>query len=257
MEIIIDMRETQLYNICSDLIKTNDKFNLIQLTTSNLSIGDIIIKYSGEEKIIIERKTITDLISSIKDKRYEEQSFRLNELNHPNHNIVYLIEGNVEKYIKQKQMIYSSLFSIQFYKGFSTIRSFHINESAYIICNMILKIHIENNKPFFYLNDGNKNETNCEQPQQEENKEYCGLIMKKKNSLITRNNISEIMLCQIPNISKITAIEIFKKYQDLPTLIMTLKENPDCLDNITYQTDKNKTRKLNKTIINNIKNFLL
>ena len=44
--------------------------------------------------LIIERKSLNDLASSIKDGRYAEQSFRLSNIEHHNHNIVYLIEGD-------------------------------------------------------------------------------------------------------------------------------------------------------------------
>ena len=55
--------------------------------------GKTIIKDDDEkEVIIIERKTINDLSSSIRDSRYYEQSFRLSECNIPNHYIYYLIE---------------------------------------------------------------------------------------------------------------------------------------------------------------------
>ena len=40
-----------------------------------------------EEKLVIERKSINDLLSSIKDGRYAEQSYRLNGLPNHNHNI--------------------------------------------------------------------------------------------------------------------------------------------------------------------------
>ena len=43
------------------------------------------------------------MLSSIKDGRYEEQSYRLNGLSHHNHNIVYLIEGDVNKVNRFKQ----------------------------------------------------------------------------------------------------------------------------------------------------------
>ena len=43
----------------------------------NLDIGDILCYINDELKLIIERKTITDLYSSIKDGRYHEQKTRL------------------------------------------------------------------------------------------------------------------------------------------------------------------------------------
>jgi len=44
--------------------------------------------------LLFERKSFSDLLSSIKDGRYEEQSYRLlNSGEFPPHSIFYLIEG--------------------------------------------------------------------------------------------------------------------------------------------------------------------
>ena len=291
MEIILDYREKKLIETCFSLIQTNENFNKIVLKNENLHIGDIIIKHNNEVKIIIERKTISDLVSSIKDKRYEEQSFRLDSLEHHNHNIIYLIEGSCEKENKEKQMIYSSIFSLNYYKGFSVFRSANINETAYIICNMVLKINNKNKSSYYkniYLQpetqnvsqnqkendilnvndedvnneDVNNEDVNNEDVNNEEdlkdNKEYCGLIMKKKSSMITPDNISEIMLCQIPGISKITAIEILKRFDGkINKLITSLNNDPKCIDNLSYIIPTtNKLRKINKTSIDNIIKYL-
>ena len=287
MEIILDYREKKLIETCFSLIQTNENFNKIVLKNENLHIGDIIIKHNNEVKIIIERKTISDLVSSIKDKRYEEQSFRLDSLEHHNHNIIYLIEGSCEKENKEKQMIYSSIFSLNYYKGFSVFRSANINETAYIICNMVLKINNKNKSSYYkniYLQPETQNDSqnqNQNQNQKEndilnvndedvnnedvnneehlkDNKEYCGLIMKKKSSMITPDNISEIMLCQIPGISKITAIEILKRFDGkINKLITSLNNDPKCIDNLSYTVpNTNKLRKINKTSIDNIIKYL-
>jgi ERCC4-type nuclease len=281
MEIILDYREKKLIETCFSLIQTNENFNKIVLKNENLHIGDIVIKHNNEVKIIIERKTISDLVSSIKDKRYEEQSFRLDSLEHHNHNIIYLIEGSCEKENKEKQMIYSSIFSLNYYKGFSVFRSANINETAYIICNMVLKINNKNKSSYYkniYLQPETQNvsqnqkendilnvndeDVNNEDVNNEEdlkdNKEYCGLIMKKKSSMITPDNISEIMLCQIPGISKTTAIEILKRFDGkINKLITSLNNDPKCIYNLSYTVPTtNKLRKINKTSIDNIIKYL-
>ncbi len=68
-----------------------------------LAIGDIILEDDkGEVIIIFERKTLYDLAASIRDGRYNEQSFRLDKENIHNHNILYIIEGDIERYIEKK-----------------------------------------------------------------------------------------------------------------------------------------------------------
>ena len=57
----LDYREKALIEI----FQKND----VSYETKNLLIGDINIKKDGNESIIIERKTLSDLLSSIKDGR--------------------------------------------------------------------------------------------------------------------------------------------------------------------------------------------
>jgi ERCC4-type nuclease len=81
-------------------------------------------------------------------------------------------------------------------------------------------------------------------------------VKKVKKDNITPNNIGEILLSQIPGISSISALAIMAKFKTLSNLITQIKEDDDCLQNITYINSKNQTRKINKTIVANIIKFL-
>ena len=97
MKIIVDNRETDLIPLLQILI-TNYKFT-DTIEIAQLDIGDIVIQTDeGEELLVLERKSISDLASSIKDGRYAEQSFRLNHHSLHNHNIMYIVEGNICRY---------------------------------------------------------------------------------------------------------------------------------------------------------------
>jgi ERCC4-type nuclease len=255
MELVLDCRERDLYNACTSLIKTNENFKDIKLSSKNLELGDIIIKDSDKELLIIERKSISDLVASIKDGRYTEQSFRLNALEHHNHNIIYLIEGSVGKYT-EKQMVFSAMFSMNYYKGFSVFRSFNLDETAYIVCNAALKMKKEKTKDPFYKNSEVSQLSSEICDEEKEEPKYCSVIKKQKNANITPDNFGEIVLCQIPSVNSVTAIAIMKEYKTINNLIEKLKENSECLNNITYQTDKKQTRKISKTCIKNIVTFL-
>jgi ERCC4-type nuclease len=132
MFIKVDYREHELLTKINLLISSNPSFKEIQVKTENLDLGDIIISNNDEDLLIIERKSISDLISSIKDGRYEEQSFRLDGLTHHKHNIIYLIEGDINKINKfqdnnvDKLMVYSAILSLNYYKGFSVLRTLSI-----------------------------------------------------------------------------------------------------------------------------------
>ena len=109
MNIKIDNRETDLIQLCqlelakvlakpTEPVKNKDSKkdkNNINIEVLPLPIGDIILEYLGKEIIIIERKSAADLEASIKDGRYEEQSYRLSNSEVHNHNIIYLIEGSL------------------------------------------------------------------------------------------------------------------------------------------------------------------
>ena len=262
MNIKIDNRERDLIK---ELENSNDKKDTtIEIVT--LPIGDIIIEYLGKEYIIIERKSVSDLEASIKDGRYEEQSYRLANLDIPNHNIVYLIEGSLMNR-QNKQMLYSSMFSLNYTKGFSVLRSASIQETAYIICNMVYKLQklILENKSCYYKNKielelgkddkGNK-EVNKEGDEDKETP-YCNVIKKVKKENITPENIGEIMLCQIPSISSVSAIAVMSHFKTMQQLILSVKNDQTCLNNITYLNSKGQSRKLGKNIITNIIKFLL
>jgi hypothetical protein len=80
----------------------------------------------------------------------------------------------------------------------------------------------------------------------------------KKNN-ITPENIGEIMLSQIPNVSVNTAISIMKKFKTISSLITSLQNDEHCLDDIKNEAGKEggKERKINKTAISSIREYLL
>lgn len=150
MIIQVDYRETKLLEHMKSLIEVHPQWKDLSILPMNLPLGDIIL---GEKKndvfvpyLLIERKSISDLVSSIKDGRYEEQSYRLNGSEIHNHNIVYLIEGDFNRrfHVKnnqhEKQMVFSAMFSLYYYKGFSVIRTFSLEETAFFICNSAYKL---------------------------------------------------------------------------------------------------------------------
>ena len=90
MIIQIDMRERELITKMNSLISTIPLFKDITMDVLSLPLADIIFldNETNTPNLFIERKTINDLLSSIKDGRYEEQSFRLNATDIHNHNII-------------------------------------------------------------------------------------------------------------------------------------------------------------------------
>jgi ERCC4-type nuclease len=298
MIIKIDVRDPDLLQHINHLTSTIPIFKNLIIKSEALPIGDIIIADDSNEKLIIERKSVSDLLASIKDGRYEEQSYRLNGLEQHNHNIIYLIEGDVSKVNRfkgdnrtEKLTLYSAMFSLNYYKGFSVFRSFSLEETATMICNMAYKLEKETgNKQSFYANStskivvpepvvaeektivinedkNNASEESLEQSDksleqsdkslEQSDKDYIGVVKKVKKDNITADNIDEIMLCQIPGISSVSAIAIIQKFKSLANLIKEIDTNSDCLDDVAYTNSKGQTRKINKTCAINIVKFLL
>lgn len=250
MKITIDMREKDLLKkivpLCNDL-------NLkMSIQAEILELGDVIISDDdGEELLIIERKTIKDLAASIKDGRYEEQSFRLNNIFIPNHNIIYLIEGDLNFYNQKytripKKTLYSAMFCLNYYKGFSLVRTASVRETAEYILRMTDKLSRKNNVLGYY-NGGDENPI----------KNYCEVVKKVKKNNITPDNIGSILLSQIPGISSVTSLAIMKQFGSLYTLMKAVEKNRHCLDALSYETKSGKMRHISKTCIENIIKYLL
>uniref|UniRef100_A0A6C0KVJ0 ERCC4 domain-containing protein n=1 Tax=viral metagenome TaxID=1070528 RepID=A0A6C0KVJ0_9ZZZZ len=272
MIIKIDNREQELINLCKHYVEIIPNYKDITIIVEALPLGDIIICDNEEEKVIIERKSLTDLASSIKDGRYEEQSYRLNGLPHHNHNIIYLIEGDIHKMNSyqsnlfknkiEKSTLYSTIVSLNYFKGFSVLRTFNLDETSIMICNMAYKIKKseKENKIGFYSNkkviSNNNNIEEENKEAKESEKDYCSVVKKVKKENITVENIGEIMLCQIPGISSTTAIAIMKRFESISNLIIQLNQQPDIMKDLTYTNEKGQKRKISKTVIENITKFL-
>jgi ERCC4-type nuclease len=287
MIVKVDVREIDLLQQINQLIANIPVFKNIVIKSEVLPIGDVIIADdTSNDKLIIERKSVTDLLASIKDGRYEEQSFRLNGSQYHNHNIVYLIEGDLNKVNRfksdigsEKLTLYSAMFSLNYYKGFSVFRSFSLTETATIICNMAYKLGKETRQPFYKNQIDNQKDNSIDnsidnpidnpinnpidnskeklEEQEPTEKDYVNVIKKVKKENITPENISEIMLCQIPGVSSVTALSIMEKFHTLSNLIKELETNEDCLKDICSVNAKGQSRKINKTSIANIAKFLL
>lgn len=178
-----------------------------------------------------------------------------------------------QKFIERidKQTIYSAMFSVNYFKGFSIMRSNNLEETAMIACNMVYKLvsGLKAGKQGFYnnikifdelnSNDTSSNEkssTNNVETKEPTEKDYCSVIKKIKKENVTPENIGEIMLCQIPGVSSVSALAILNQFKTLPNLIKSIQEDETCLNNI-FTTDANgKNRKISKTAIATIIKFL-
>jgi ERCC4-type nuclease len=259
-----------------------------------LAVGDIILENDkGEVVIIFERKTLYDLAASIRDGRYNEQSFRLDKENIHNHNIVYIIEGDIERYIEKKgrvsrKTLISCMFSLLYYKGFSVFRTNSICETADVVvffADKYYKTRISDKSrlPYYRENDCHKSEADVSASasvpvlslspttkggdDSDDNEKYCAALKshKEKNEYITPDNINIIMLTCVPGISSKVATQLMREYKTIQNLLYQLEKKPDMLNTFMIKTEssspgasaKTTFRKINKTSVENIKKFLM
>jgi crossover junction endonuclease MUS81 len=269
MKIIIDEREALLYQKCDEFLKSI-KIETVSLYKQVLPLGDILLKTDDDATVyIIERKSFQDLFSSIKDGRYEEQSYRLTHNGEcSTHQVVYLLEGvlGTLRSPSDKKLLYSTMCSLNLFKGMSVFRTSSQQETAEMIIYMADKIERNMKKGIHTPNTIKKtsNEENTELTTEEEqpitsihtDKNYCTVVKKVKKENITKENIGQIILCQIPGISSTTAVAIMKNFTSFSHFIQSIKENPGSIENLTTETN-GKTRKINKKCIESIKEYLL
>ena len=253
MLIKLDCREIKLLQLLTALLPENAE---IKLVSENLPLGDsILCDDAGNEKVIIERKSLADLASSIRDGRYKEQSFRLNQCELHNHQIYYLIEGDLRYYkpfkgMPDKKALLSAMVSMSYFKGFSIVRTLNLEETAEWIAHFAGKLQKEgpNAMPFYSIATGNGNAS----------ENYAEVLSKRvKSENITPANIGEIMLAQIPGVSPNAAAAVMHEYKTMAALLLALQSGPNSLNAISTTNKNGQKRKLTKPSINAIYDFLV
>ncbi len=189
-----------------------------------------------------------------------------------------MIEGQLKSYKSfsriDKRALLSSMVSISHFKGFSVHKTNDMQESAEWILQFANKIGKEIGEKPFYSNVVEQIHEEHEEAAEEESAlghpdtgssetEQNGVkgaeplyslhIKRVKKNNITPENIGEIMLSQIPNVSVPTAISIMKQYKTISSLITSLQNDEHCLDTIKNENE----RKINKTSISSIIKYLL
>ena len=197
---------------------------------ANLLIGDIEIYDEVKQSAvaIVERKTVDDLASSIKDGRYSEQSFRLSASPAV---IYYLIEGRINKMHQSlpKSTLLSAICSLSL--KFKLLRSDCVVETADLLIALSHQLQ--------------KHEKTESPPVK-----YSSVIKTAKKDNIQPEIFGEIILCQIPGVSRKTATVIMDHYKTMSKFL----EDTDKHGTLSTLTIQN--RKISKTTITTIVQFL-
>jgi len=253
------------------------------LVRERMAIGDTILRTdAGADIMLIERKTLADFAASIRDGRYKEQSFRLDRhCDLANHNIVYVIEGDISKYVDRtkggniisRKALYSAMFNMLYCKGFSVIRTQNIRETADLILNFADKYDLLTEPARTpYYGKGKLSPPSQPQPQPQTTQsipesilepkstatDYAAVFKhKERSSQITPDNIGEIMIGAIPCVSAKTAGTIMSEFKTMANLIDNMKRDRTCLDELHNVAQTGSKRKLSKICVDNLFKFLI
>lgn len=255
MKIIVDDREREVYQYLQEMEKPNS----IIIEKKTLPLGDFLVVRDDETQtpvLLFERKSFSDLFSSIKDGRYEEQSFRLlNDERFPDKkDIVYLIEGMYSqlRQTSDKKILFSALTSLSYFKGFSVLRTNSTQDTAELILHMVDKIQRDIKKG--KMRHMSTRQVNISDASSQQQQAYSSVVKTVKKENITKDNIAVIMLSQIPGISHTIATVIMNHADNsLTKLIHILETNPNELKELKVGE---KPRKINKSCVESLKNFL-
>lgn len=224
--ITIDYREKKLITKLKD----------VNFKIENLPIGDILISLEDSEnkiykQFVIERKTQSDMLSSISDGRYKNQKSRMLDYRKDNDGsiiLIYLIEKGRSKFaLREKNLlrgIYTSLVAkYHIYLLFSE----NITDTAKYIKMLAKKISEESEEKNIIIG-GKKNIKNT---------------MKRRGATINKKNFDYSVLNLIPTIGEKKATLLIEEFGNINKIKKALEEDIQC-------------QSINKKNIENLKKYL-
>ena len=210
--VYIDTRESQLISLFKG--RDLDKYQTsISFEVKPLDIGDVHLEYD-QKSFVFERKTVNDLLASVKDGRYREQKARL--LSIDNTTISYIIEGDdivSSKYDRHQSLLSGVYLHTMYRDKIHVVFTKNANDTCTFILTLCAKII---DKP----SDFNNSQTI-------ESYTDCVKLKTKKIDNITPENCYLMQLAQIPSISNIIAKNIQQTYPTMRSLIEALEKTDD------------------------------
>jgi ERCC4-type nuclease len=235
-------------------LKCKDYLLNIPIEYSNLVFGDFQIctkdeiNQTEEIQFLFERKTLDDLLASIKDGRYKNQKASILS-NFNSKQYYYIIEGNViynSNPIKiQDKIIHSAIINTQLRDKIGIFFTRNVNETCQLIQSIYNRIK-DNPKDYICKKE--------EVPTIE--KQICSKKIKSQTECWKEQ------LCQIPDISSKTADAIIKEYSSMKNFYKIFiecskDEAIKKLETIKTVDPNGKQRKISSKCIQNIIQYVL
>ena len=140
---------------------------------------------------IIERKSISDLLSSLNDGRYREQKMRVlsNIKTNPeyfNTTYLYLLEGKIQDLTRDlKKKYYGTLISLQLRDKITIFKTDSVSESIEFLIRLLTRLVKKNDFKKIKCNvvDSNKTENNKLNCDTQINNEICNINVDYLNTI--------------------------------------------------------------------------
>jgi crossover junction endonuclease MUS81 len=237
--LVIDIREKLLHtNIMQLLLAQQTTSPNVRVEVRSLDLGDIKLVLSKEDtvlrELVFERKTLSDMVSSMHDGRYREQKARL-LANVPSHDTSYIVEGDTlcDSLQRVDKAVSSAYCNMVFRDDIHLFFTRNVSETALLLLSLCAKML---DKPATYThNPANAGATH--------HKEYtsCLKLKTKKNHNITPENCFILQLAQVPSVSNVIAKNIAVVFPNAKSLVDAMRacaSNPDkiktlaCIDKV-------------------------
>jgi len=219
----IDNRESKIKDILPEL--------KLPVSYENLVHGDVQILMDDKPIFIFERKSIDDLIASIKDGRYKNQKMVLFQSGYVASQIYYIIEGNI-CWNKESAQVKGAVINTLLRDKIGIFYTKNVGDTVNFLLEMIQRVSKEPKK---YVDEKSSERKIITMSQCDKNTpEICFINM----------------LCQIPSINEKTAKGIAIRYKTMRQLIVEGDEK-------TLSEIKINGRKISSKVVENILNYLL
>lgn len=202
MKMYIDCREAALAR----------SFRDEDVSIVSLDLGDILFDDEDGTVLVVERKTVSDLASSIVDGRNREQKARMIGSGLPRDRIMYIVEGDLAKCNRssvKEDALLGSMINTQLRDGIRVYRTYSTSETVTFLRK--LRSMLEKNRTESYWKYNQKEGVT--------KAEYTSTLKTKKKDNMTPSVWFVSTLSLIPQVSCTIAEAVAEEYGTLSCLI--------------------------------------
>jgi len=220
--LVVDIREKALHDGITRLLslqKTSSKhLESVVVHFKPLELGDVqVVLYENDtivRELSLERKTLSDLVSSIRDGRYREQKARLLD-NVRAQDISYIIEGDTvsDSLCRNDKVVSSAYYNMVFRDDIHVFFTRDVSETAVFLVSLSAKML---GKPKNYARN---NADDAGAGTMLRSYTDCLKLKSRKNQNITPENCFILQLAQIPTISNVIAKNIVHVFSNMGLLL--------------------------------------